>query len=111
MFASTQTKHKYQQKHKQIKIILPSTVKANFSSNSIINNQKLKTQIKRNMHPSPQLTQYILDKTVWSRYTFKLVDWEPNKTSFNIKTEQKKVNLSKFTLSSRPTTEYLHKSN
>ena len=54
-FASTQTKHKYQQKHKQINIFLPSTVKANFSSNSIINNQKLKTQRQKRKTTTPHI--------------------------------------------------------
>ena len=40
-----------------------------------------------------EMTQYILDKTVWSRYTFKLVDWEPNKTSYNTKTERHNIQI------------------
>ena len=53
--------------------LLPNMVKAYFISNGITNNKKLKTQITRDMH-GPPLTEYILNKTGWTRQIFETVD-------------------------------------
>ena len=57
----------------------------------------------------PPLTEYILNKTGWTRQTFETVDWQSIKIAFNTKTENQKVNLCKFIHRWRPTMERLHK--